>query len=204
MRLEFDVKTRDLIVWNGDVVMSRSEAPFFETIFRRLAHTEHESVLEVGFGLGISARLIQRHLRPKVHDIVEIEEGIGRDLRRFAARRRGVRGIYGDFWNFRRRRRYDFIFFDPFDYDSPDDAYETPQEESRRYNRRKARRLTELLMPEGLVCCPQFGRGAHEPVPGFRIAIREWFRVPPLKLESGRFTTHAALVCWQRAKSHRV
>ncbi len=204
MRLKFDAKTKDLIVWNGRVVMSRSEARFFEMLFRRLAHMKPQKVLEVGFGLGISARLIQRHLRPKVHDIVEIDEGIGEDLRRYAAQRSGVCGIFGDFWDFRHHRRYDFIFFDPFDYYSSEDAYYVTEKESQCYDQDKARRLAMLLAVQGVVCCPHFGSGGFEPMPGFRIVHRERLRIPPLLLDSGRRTTHAAIVCWQPADDYHV
>ena len=101
MKHRFQVKTPDLIVWHGNVVMSRGEAPFFEVLFGRLKHLKPEKVLEVGFGLGISAGLIQRILQPQHHDIVEIDSTIYKDLRSFSRKHRGVRGVHGDFWTFK-------------------------------------------------------------------------------------------------------
>lgn len=51
-------------------------------------------VLEVGFGMGISAGLIQRH-RPKSHTIVECHPQILERLHRWAADRFGVRVVEG-------------------------------------------------------------------------------------------------------------
>jgi predicted O-methyltransferase YrrM len=68
--LTFDVKTSDRLIWQGQVVMSRSEAPYFRELFSRIARVVRPTrVLEIGFGLGISAGLIQQHLHPKEHHI---------------------------------------------------------------------------------------------------------------------------------------
>lgn len=59
--LTFDVKTNDYLVWQGQVVMSRSEEPYFRQLFKHLAKALRPTrVLEIGFGLGISANLVQR------------------------------------------------------------------------------------------------------------------------------------------------
>ena len=84
-RLIFDIKNRDFIVWRGQVVMSRSEEPYFEKLFARLSlELQPKRVLEIGFGLGISALLIQNYLHPEIHHIVEIDEGIHSDLKYFS------------------------------------------------------------------------------------------------------------------------
>ena len=120
VRYKFDVRTEDLIVWRGWIVMSRSEAPFFERMIKRLSRLRPSRVLEIGFGLGVSASLIQQHLSPSRHDIVEIDSSIFEGLRKFARQHRGVQAIRGDFWTFTANGRYDFIFYDPFDYVADD------------------------------------------------------------------------------------
>ena len=178
--------------------MSRTEAPFFEQLFRDLAHLSPTSVLEVGFGLGVSAGMIQRHLKPKRHDIVEIDRTLLQDLKKFAARRVGVNAIAGDFWEFRSIRKYDLIFFDPFDYHESGDAYYANDGDERRYLKDKAKRLVDLLKRTGVVCCPYFGAMRPDPLPGFRIGLRRSLRVPPLLLDEGKFSTRASYVCWER------
>ena len=66
--------------------MSRTEENFFESLFKYVARRVEPSLAigEIGFGLGISARLVQQHLQPARHEIVEIEESIFQDARRFA------------------------------------------------------------------------------------------------------------------------
>jgi len=36
--LKFDIKNKDLLIWNGQVVMSRSEEYYFEMIFPKLSN----------------------------------------------------------------------------------------------------------------------------------------------------------------------
>lgn len=192
MTTKFDVKTEDLLVWKGTIVMSRTEEPFFETLFRKMLRFRPAHVLEVGYGLGISANLIQRVLKPRQHHIVEIDDVIYKDLRAFAVKRKNVTGIHGDFWSFRPRRRYDFIFYDPFDYATPSEG-----ESETDYNRAKSERMQALLDDGGTVCCPHFGPGAPEPMPGFRKVVYEKLKVSPYYLDDGSITTRAAVVCWQ-------
>lgn len=194
MRYRFDIKTKDLIVWRGWVVMSRSETPFLEMLFQRVAELKPSTVLEVGFGLGISAQLIQQFLRPAVHDVVEIDEGIYEDLKAFAAARRGVNAIRGSFWTFKPRHKYDFIFYDAFEYLTDG---ESTDEEQAQYNQDEAHRMRELLQPGGVVCCPHFGGGKPERMPGFRRRLYERLDVPPYLLHDGTYTTKAAIVCWE-------
>lgn len=111
VRLQFDVKTADLLIWQNQVVMSRGEESYFTALFKKLRFLQPATILEVGFGLGISAALIQYYFRPSQHDILEIEEEIFKDLQEFASSRQGVRAILGDWNSFNPSRRYDFIFF---------------------------------------------------------------------------------------------
>ena len=195
--LQLDVKNRDLIQWNGRVVMSSSERPFLEELFKLVRTIPANRVLEVGFGLGISARLIQRHMRPKSHHIVEIHREIFRDLVTFARSRVGVTGYHADFWSFKPKTKYDFIFFDPFDYHDVEEAfYPSPTDDSR-YDEDKAVRFAELVAPGGIVCCPHFGSGPFEKMPGFFCVRKVRMRVKPFLLESGRTTTQAGFSCWR-------
>lgn len=192
MRNRFDIKTQNLIVWNGEVVMSRTEAPFFSMLFEKIADLRPSVILEVGFGLGISARLIQKHFRPMHHDIVEVDSSIFKDLRAFAARRKGVTPIRGDFWTFRPKRRYDFIFFDTFE-------YATEGEESDEDIPMWARRMRRLLVPNGVVCVPVFNVDSKPvtKVSGFKRLRYEEISVPSYKLENGRLTDKGIFECWQ-------
>lgn len=64
LELKFDVKDKDHLIWNDQVVMSSSETDYFEKLFSKLKETNilSRDTLEIGFGLGISARLIQKEL----------------------------------------------------------------------------------------------------------------------------------------------
>ncbi len=196
LKNKYDVKSKDLLVWRGRVVMSRSEAPALEKIVRRIPRRLPNQLLEVGFGLGVSAKLLQQIVKPLSHDIVEHDRGIYQDLMRFSRTRKGVQPILGDFWEFPVRRKYDLIFFDAFNYDCES---ETTPEEDDEYDADKSTRMIELLKDDGLVCCPELGPGRPEPMPGFRRVLYEKFTVPPFLLDDGTQSDRAGIVCWQRA-----
>ncbi len=196
LKNKYDLRSKDLLVWKGRVVMSRSEAPAMENIVRRIPRRSPKHLLEVGFGLGVSANLLQQIVKPLNHDIVEIDRGIHKDLMRFSRTRKGVRPILGDFWEFPVRRKYDLIFFDAFDYDFETET--TPQEDED-YDADKSTRMIELLKDDGLVCCPEFGPGQPEPMPGFRRVLFKKFTVAPFLLDDGTQSDRAGLVCWQKA-----
>ncbi len=196
VRRRFEVKTPDLLVWRGLVVMSRQEQPFFEILFERLAELRPRRVLEVGFGLGISAGLIQTKLEPERHDIVEIDEGIFEDLEEFAAERPGVGGILGSFWAFEPPREYDFLFYDGFDYLESEARDEEAALE--RHADRLCGRLDELLDDGGVFCWPHFGRVRPRRIPGYEQVLYERLKVPPYLLEDGKATRDAAIVCWRK------
>ncbi len=187
MPRKFDEKTPQLIKWQGHIVMSDSERPFFEKLFERISGTNVSCVLEVGFGLGISAKLIQDTFRPLCHEIVEIDPTICRDLQAFCSVNKTVKAIWGNFWNFTPPRRYDFIFYDIFEYEDI-------------YLDQWAHRLRELLIPGGIVCAPIFD--LHSPpqttIAGFRRLRRDVLRVPPYLLWDGRLATTGIFECWQR------
>jgi SAM-dependent methyltransferase len=193
---KFEIKTPELIMCDGAVVMSWSEEPFFQAIFERLRDLKPRSVLEVGFGLGISAGLIQEYLTPRHHDIVELDKAILSDLNAFARTRRGVRAIDGDFWEFKSDRRYDFVFYDIFNYDDDDDDDDDDGDDG---ISGWARRLVQLLAPGGTICVPVFGdESPTRRLPGFKRTRHERLTVPPYLLEDGTETTTGAFECFQR------
>lgn len=195
MKRQFEIKTPDLIVWNGSIVMSRSEEPLLKTLFQELTSFKPKRLLEVGFGLGISSALIQRILKPKYHDIVEIDAAIYRDLKKFAAKKAGINGIRGDFWNFKRTHFYDFMFYDAFDYSSSD--YVT-EENLVKNSRKFSKRFDELLERGGFVCWPHFGNGKPQKIYGYHRVIFKHLTVPAYPLWDGTYTTKAAIVCWMK------
>lgn len=186
INLEFDVMTDDLLMWRGQVVMSRSEEAYFERIFKHFAGVRQKSVIEIGFGLGISARLIQKYLQPEEHDIVEIESQVFRNLEEFSLTHASVRPIAGDWKKIPGDGKYDFIFYDPYDYvcdDSPDDA-----------RRATAVKLKSLLKPSGILCHPHFGDGDVLDVAGFETIIVERLTVAPISMADGSFCSDVAVV----------
>ncbi|ALU91421.1 hypothetical protein Hrubri_4275 [Herbaspirillum rubrisubalbicans M1] len=182
--LTFDVKNDDYLVWQGQVVMSRSEEPYFRQLFERLAKDlQPKRVLEIGFGLGISADLVQHYLRPVEHHIVEIDTGLYADLVQFASTRRGVVPCLGDWRRASLAPPFDLVFYDPFDYSSePDDIVcETSL-------------LRRLVAKEGALCHPHFGDGPPRILPGFQTVILERFLVPEIDMADGTRCGHAAAV----------
>lgn len=183
--LMFDLKNDDYIVWHGQVVMSRSEEPYFEKLFEFAAKKVTPArILEIGFGLGISAGLIQRHLRPSMHHIVEIDTTIGSDLTRFANRYPSVTAILGDWRHAQLDAPYDFIFYDPFDY-FIDTELDGPSE---------TQLLRGLLGANGILCHPHFGDGEPRNLSGFRSVVLERFEVPSITMADRTSCEHGALV----------
>jgi len=193
MRRVFDVKNRNKIIWNGEIVMSRSEEPFFRALFQRLKDVPARSVLEIGFGLGISARLIQQTFAPESHDIVEVDPTIFQDLKVFAAVHANVTPILNDIARLRARRAYDFIFYDLFDYSATD-------EESDENTAAWGKRMRALLKPGGVVCVPDFNVDdvSNPRILGLKRVRREVIEVPAYLLEDGSRTRKGVFECWQR------
>ncbi|UVH55166.1 class I SAM-dependent methyltransferase [Variovorax paradoxus] len=182
--LTFDVKTDDYLIWQGQVVMSRSEHPYFCQLFECLAKDLRPTrVLEIGFGLGISADLIQHYLHPAEHHIVEVDTGIYADLVQFASAQTGVVPYLGDWRSTSLPAPFDLVFYDPFDYSSePDDVVS------------EASLLRRLVGNEGALCHPHFGDGLPRSLPGFQTAILERFLVPEIEMADGTHCGHAAAV----------
>src|SRR5262249_34914961 len=144
--------------------------------FEQIAYMKVSCVLEVGFGLGISAKLIQDTFLPQCHEIIEVDSTIYKDLQAFCSVNKTVKAIRGDFWSFKPRKRYDFIFYDLFEYH---DVY---------YFDQWAGRLSELLIPGGVVCAPIFDLDPppQTTIAGFKRLRRDVLRVPPYLLSNGR------------------
>ncbi|MBH9553996.1 hypothetical protein [Inhella gelatinilytica] len=188
--LTFDVKTSDRLIWQGQVVMSRSEAPYFRELFSCVAQVVRPTrVLEIGFGLGISAGLIQQHLRPIEHHIAEIDTGIYGDLVQFAVQHPGVQPCLGDWRTAALAAPFDLVFYDPFDFtDAPDDVG------------MEAQLLRRLVGIDGVLCHPHFGDGPTRELPGFRTVVLSRFPVPHIEMADGTQCEHAAaLLCYPQS-----
>lgn len=190
IELNFDEKNEDVLIWNGQVVMSRTEEEYFKVLFRRLAYLRPSTVLEIGFGLGISANLIQEQMKPVRHDIYEIEKAVYQDLQRFAEVNPSVHPHCGDWKQSTIDQQYDFIFFDPFDY--------SPSEQGAVENRAEtAGRMRLLLNPGGVLCHPHFGDGDVPDLPGFKTVIVERLKVPPIRMADETSCEDVAIVFHQ-------
>jgi spermidine synthase len=195
MKHHFEIKTKDLLVWKGWVVMSRSEAPLMKKAVQLLAKSQSQRVLEIGYGLGVSAEIIQEVISPKVHDILELDPQIQSDLREFARTRTGVRPIMGDFWEFAPASRYDLVFYDPFDFvDGSDDE---DQDEQSQYGIDMAERLDTLLKPKGVFAWPHFAETRPPVIPGFR-RLTKRLKVPAYLFQDGTETQAGSIVTWVR------
>jgi hypothetical protein len=184
IKLTFDTKDDDYLVWQGQVVMSRSEEPYLRKLFERVSmELRPTRVLEIGFGLGISAGLIQEHLRPAEHSIVEIDSGIYADLVRFAQDRPGLVSHLGDWRNAPIPVPFDFVFYDPFAYSME------PEDDDQ-----EAKLLLGLVGKAGVLCHPHFGDGPVRPLPGFRNVVLERLEVPDITMADGSLCDRAAVV----------
>lgn len=165
--------------------MSRSEEPYFEKLFEFAAKKVNPiRILEIGFGLGISAELIQRHLHPGIHHIVEIDTIIGSDLTRFANHYPSVTAILGDWRHVQLDAPYDFIFYDPFDYFI----------DSELNGQSETLLLRGLLDKNGILCHPHFGDGEPRNLPGFRSVVMKRFDVPSITMADRTSCEHGAVV----------
>ena len=194
IELNFDEKNEDVLVWNGQVVMSRTEEEYFKVLFRRLAYLKPSTVLEIGYGLGISASLIQEHMKPVRHDIYEIEKAVYQDLQRFAEVNPSVRPHCGDWKQSTIDQQYDFIFFDPFDYSPNEQGAEEERAET-------AGRMRLLLNHGGVLCHPHFGDGDVLDLPGFTTVIVERLKVSPIRMADETSCEDVAIVFHKAIRS---
>jgi len=187
IELKFDEKNEDVLIWNGQVIMSRTEEAYFQALFLRLAYLKPKTVLEVGYGLGISAALIQEHMKPNRHDIFEIEKSIYQDLVSFAEANPSVHPYGGDWKQSAIDLRYDFIFFDPFDYTPSGQGAEEDRADT-------ARRMRRLLNPDGVLCHPHFGDGDVPDLPDFTTVIVERLKVSLIRMADETSCDDVAIV----------
>ena len=196
IELDFDEKNDDVLIWNGQVVMSRTEEEYFKALFLRLAYLKPTTVLEIGFGLGISASLIQEHMKPARHDIFEIEKAVYKDLERFSEANPSVHPHCGDWKQSTIDQQYDFIFFDPFDYSPNEQGGEEDRADT-------AGRMKLLLNPSGVLCHPHFGDGDVPDLPGFTTVIVERLKVSPIRMADETFCEDVAIVFHQPVGSEQ-
>ncbi|AXI61430.1 hypothetical protein DLD99_13435 [Pseudomonas kribbensis] len=95
-------------------VMHEWERPLIRRMVDDLALTHKDEVLEVGFGMGISATMIQQAL-PARHTIVEPHPTVLQRAREWKSGRLGVQLVPG-YWQSLEgtHKRFSAIFFDPF------------------------------------------------------------------------------------------
>ncbi|MCF6205056.1 MAG: hypothetical protein L3J59_15540 [Methylococcaceae bacterium] len=175
MELEFEIFDKELITYNQKVVMTRKEEPYFNRLFQSLEKLQPKTVLEIGYGLGISAFLIQKYFKPDSHLIFEIEKKIGGIASTFSQGYSNVEVIIDDWANINNDMTFDFIFFDPFDYS---ECSNMTREET-------AEKLKQLLGKNGVLSHPHFGDGEASEFLGFNHSIIERFKIPPFETGDG-------------------
>ena len=156
MRLEFDHKSKDKIVYRGHVIVSSESSGYVRTLVQALGSLGIRSVLEVGYGLGISARAIQEMLRPDRHTIIEMEDTVYADACRFCQGRMGCVAVNDDFYGHKNAEEYDCVFYDPCDYGN-DGSYED----------RMATCCAPALREGGILCRMCFGGAGMPDLPAF-------------------------------------
>lgn len=182
---EFDEKTPTKIIYKGQMVMSVDEKPYLQCLLSQFEGMGISSVLEVGFGLGISAEVIQETIHPRTHDIIEIELNIFNDLCQFCMRYSNIRPLFGNFFTYDFNQTFDFIFYDPYDYYltdiDPDDEHKFIE----RYTREETIRAQTLLNQGGILCHPFFGDLEMPQLPGFKRITLDSIAVPTFSLWDG-------------------
>lgn len=94
-------------------VMHEWERPLIRRMVDDLALTRQDEVLEVGFGMGISAAMIQQ-AQPARHTIVEPHPVVLEQARAWKTERANVQLIAGYWQQVQGLQQYSAIFFDPF------------------------------------------------------------------------------------------
>lgn len=190
LEISFDVKTKDTLIWRDQIVMSSTEHDYFFKLFRTLKENNilSTTVLEIGYGLGISATLIQNVLKPHSHTIVEIDKGVYADMLDFSRKHKSIKPILSDWrsYNFE-QNKYDFIFHDSYDYTG-----EKGWKSTEGFDDYQAFR--KLLNPGGCLCHPHFGNGPIRPVEGFNTTIIKRLGVSPILMWDKSICDEAAVV----------
>lgn len=189
MKINFDKKDKDIIIWNNQIVMSRSEESYFLEICKFLSSTyELNSVLEIGYGLGISAKLIQKYLHPHHHTIIEISEEIFKDLEGFSHSYAGINPCLSDWLEYDYQAKFDLIFCDPFDYTEP----------SSEMVDKKFQLIRNLLNKDGLYCIPHFGDGEPKTLPFLQLKDNILLEVEPYVLWDGEVCNFARILTYTK------
>jgi spermidine synthase len=105
----------DLITSNGYQVMMNWERPIMEKM-AELVTKQGGSILEVGFGLGISAEEIQKYKITK-HTIIEINQEVYQNAKNWEqSKNLNIEIIHKDFIEFLENtdEKFDGIFYDPY------------------------------------------------------------------------------------------
>ncbi len=168
MKLSFDVKTSREIVFRGHTVMSEAEQPYLKALIGLMARKQIESVLEIGYGLGITAELIQETLHPRAHHIVEVEQSILNDCREFCCQYSGAKAIAGKYDTAAYPQQYDLLFFDPYDYDLALNRVTERQSYTQEFNREVVL-AQKVLRPGGYLCHTFFGDCPPPELTGFSL-----------------------------------
>ena len=184
MKLNIDYVDDNLILYGNSVVMTRGEEPYFKLLFSELENLQPFSVLEVGFGLGISAELIQKKLRPKLHLILEIEDTIGAKAEIFANNNVNVKICLCNWIKYQTEEKFDFIFYDPFDYA---EIEHIPRNDV-------AKKLDELLVKNGVVSHPHFGDGDVNELAGFNYHILNRHKIHSFETGDGHICNDVASI----------
>ncbi len=198
MKLPFDIKTPQKIVFNSHVVMSRSEEPYMRCLIEQLRGLPVSAVLEVGYGLGISAALIQEMLHPDCHHIIEIEEQLYEDCRCFCSGTRGAEALQGDCHSYAYTRTYDLLFFDPFDYSLALGAVSRQESFTNEFNR-EVMLAHRVLRQGGFLCHTFFGDVPLPELAGFTLHRKGLFRTSAFLLHTGERCSSARLGYYQKS-----
>ncbi len=198
MKLGFDVKTNDMIVFNGHVIMSRSEEPYLRRLIEQLAGLPIEAVLEVGYGLGITARIIQNVLHPVCHHIVEVEDQLYSDCLEFCSGIAGAAAFAGDCYEYIYPRTYDLLFFDPCDYDFALGRVTRCESFTEEFNREVVL-AHRVLRPGGFLCHAFFGDVPLPELDGFTLHEKMPFQDAPFLLHTGAQCVSARLGYYRKA-----
>ncbi len=197
MKLIFDCKTDQEIVFRGHVVMSCSESGYLRCLIEQLRGRGIQSVLEVGYGLGISAAFMQELLQPTTHHIVEIEDALFSDCARFCRAHDGARALHGDYYDYVYPQTYDLLFFDPYDYQLALNRVTAEQSYIREFNREVAT-AHKVLDDGGFLCHTFFGDCPPPELAGFVLHDGGLFRGLPIITGSGVSCTEARLGYYEK------
>lgn len=131
--------TEQRLVVAGKQVMDRWEEPLMRQLARAAVRAPSDRVLEVGYGMGISASFVREFLE-RPHEVVEAHPQMAQ-----AARDAGYT-VYEGYWPHAAPKEcevYDAILFDPFDLDDSLPVWDWQREHLTTFKR--------LLKPGGVL-----------------------------------------------------